>query len=70
MPRSNFLSFLRKNGNISLRKGWTNCAQNAAAARIEAQLLASEEIYRRVDALHEDHEVSLDDEERKCAMVD
>ncbi|KRZ80001.1 hypothetical protein T10_6968 [Trichinella papuae] len=39
-------AYIVVNGDTSSRKGWTNCAQKGDAARIEAQLLVLEEIYR------------------------
>ncbi|KAL1229384.1 Arginine biosynthesis bifunctional protein ArgJ [Trichinella spiralis] len=46
------------------------CADNAATGMIEAQLVATEEMYRRVDLLQEEYEAGLDGEEVKTAMAE
>ncbi|KRY33007.1 hypothetical protein T01_2299 [Trichinella spiralis] len=46
------------------------CADNAATGMMEAQLVVTEEMYRRVDLLQEEYEAGLDGEEVKTAMAE
>ncbi|KRZ66613.1 hypothetical protein T10_7670 [Trichinella papuae] len=46
------------------------CADDAATGIIEAQLGATEELYRRVDLLQEEYEASLDGEDVNTAMAE
>ncbi|KRX20471.1 hypothetical protein T07_8923 [Trichinella nelsoni] len=46
------------------------CKENVAAGWIEAQLVTTEEIYRRVDRLREEYENGLDGEEATTAIAD
>ncbi|KRX33732.1 hypothetical protein T05_15296 [Trichinella murrelli] len=44
--------------------------ENVAAGRIEAQLVTTKEIYRRVDRLCEEYETGLDGEEAATAIAE
>ncbi|KRY28061.1 hypothetical protein T01_5854 [Trichinella spiralis] len=46
------------------------CKENVAAGRIEAELVTTEEIYRRVDRFREEYETGLDGEEAATAIAD
>ncbi|KRX71396.1 hypothetical protein T06_176 [Trichinella sp. T6] len=46
------------------------CEENVAAGRIEAQLVTTKEIYRRVDRLWEEYETGLDGEEAATAIAE
>ncbi|KRZ75044.1 hypothetical protein T10_10361 [Trichinella papuae] len=46
------------------------CANNATTGMIEAQLVATEKMYRRVDLLQEEYEASLDGEDVNTAMAE
>ncbi|KRY33161.1 RNA-binding protein 28, partial [Trichinella spiralis] len=45
------------------------CTSLASVAEIEEQMLMSEELYRQTDALQVEYETSLDDAERRVAMM-
>ncbi|KAL1232521.1 1-(5-phosphoribosyl)-5-[(5-phosphoribosylamino)methylideneamino] imidazole-4-carboxamide isomerase [Trichinella spiralis] len=46
------------------------CKENVAAGRIEAELVTTEEIYRRVDRFREEYETGLDGEEAATAIAE
>ncbi|KRZ91495.1 hypothetical protein T08_16797 [Trichinella sp. T8] len=46
------------------------CKENVAPGRIEAQLVTTKEIYRRVDRLQEEFQNGLDGEEATTAIAE